>query len=35
MGDLKENNGVNFRISNATAAALNENADSFNLTVSY
>ena len=35
MGDLKENNGVDFRVSNATAAALNENADSFNLTVYY
>ena len=35
MGDLKENNGINFRISNATAAALNENAASFNLTVYY
>ena len=35
MGDLKENSGVNFRISNATAAALNENNDAFNLTVNY
>ena len=35
MGDLKENNGINFRVSNATAAALNENAASFNLTVYY
>jgi hypothetical protein len=35
MGDLKENNGVNFRVSNATAAALNENASSFKLTVYY
>jgi LysM repeat protein len=35
MGDLKENNGIDFRISNATAAALNENAASFNLTVYY
>ncbi len=35
MGSLKENNGINFRISNATAAALNENADAFNLTVYY
>ncbi len=35
MGSLKENSGVNFRISNATAAALNENADAFNLTIYY
>jgi LysM repeat protein len=35
MGDLKENTGINFRISNATAAALNLNAPAFNLSVSY
>jgi LysM repeat protein len=35
MGDLKENAGINFRISNATAAALNLNAPAFNLSVSY
>ncbi len=35
MGDLKENNGVDFFVSNATAAALNENTASFNLTVYY
>lgn len=35
MGDLKENSGINFRVSNATAAALNENNPSFNLTVYY
>jgi hypothetical protein len=29
MGDMKENAGINFRISNATAAALHENNDSF------
>jgi LysM repeat protein len=29
MGDMKENAGINFRISNATAAALHENSDSF------
>ncbi len=35
MGDLKENNGADFRVSNATAAALNENASSFNLNIYY
>lgn len=36
MGDLKDNAGVNFRISNATAAALHVNdAASFNLNVSF
>ena len=35
MGDLKENTGIDFRVSNATAAALNENAASFNLTIYY
>jgi LysM repeat protein len=35
MGDLKENAGINFRVSNATAAALHENNDSFNLNVSF
>lgn len=35
MGDLKENNGINFRISNATAAALNESSNAFNLDISY
>jgi LysM repeat protein len=36
MGDLKENAGINFRISNATAAALHVNdASSFNVSVSF
>ncbi|MFT4152417.1 LysM peptidoglycan-binding domain-containing protein [Parafilimonas sp.] len=36
MGDLKDNAGINFRISNATAAALHVNdAGSFNLNVSF
>jgi len=35
MNDLKENNNVDFRVSNATAAALHENSDAFNLTVYY
>lgn len=35
MGDLKENGSADFRISNATAAALNENAASFNLDIYY
>ena len=35
MGEMKENAGINFRISNATAAALHENSDSFNLNVSF
>ena len=35
MSDLKEGNDVDFRVSNATAAALNENNPSFNLTVNY
>ena len=36
MGDLKENKGVDFRVSNATAAALKENDDSsFNVSVSF
>lgn len=35
MGDLKENAGINFRVSNATAAALRENSDSFNINVSF
>lgn len=35
MGDIKDNEGINFRISNATASALNENTDSFNLSVAY
>ena len=36
MGDLKDNAGINFRISNATAAALHVNdAASFNLNVSF
>jgi LysM repeat protein len=35
MGDLKENSGINFRVSNATAAALHEDASSFNLNVSF
>lgn len=35
MGSLRENGGINFRVSNATAAALNENTDSFNLNVVY
>jgi LysM repeat protein len=35
MGDMKENAGINFRVSNATAAALHVNNDSFNLNVSF
>jgi hypothetical protein len=35
LGDLKDNAGISFRISNATAAALKENADSFNLNVAF
>lgn len=35
MGDLKENTGINFRVSNATAAALHINDQSFNLNVSF
>jgi len=35
MSDLKENSDVDFRVSNATAAALHENANAFNLTVYY
>jgi LysM repeat protein len=35
MGDMKENAGINFRVSNATAAALHESNDSFNLSVSF
>jgi LysM repeat protein len=35
MGEMKENAGINFRVSNATAAALHENNDSFNLNVSF
>ena len=35
MGDMKENNGINFRISDATAAALNENDQQFNLALTY
>lgn len=35
MNDLKESNNVDFRVSNATAAALHENTDAFNLTVYY
>ena len=35
MGDMKENSGINFRISNATAVALHEDASSFNLSVSF
>jgi len=35
MGDLKDNAGINFRVSNATAAALKEDATSFNLNVSF
>ncbi|MBV9961985.1 MAG: LysM peptidoglycan-binding domain-containing protein [Parafilimonas sp.] len=35
MGDLKDNAGINFRISNATAAALHEETSSFNLSVSF
>lgn len=35
MGDMKENSGVDFRVSDATAAALNENDQQFNLTVLY
>lgn len=35
MGDLKENSGADFRVSNATSAALNENNPAFNITVYY
>ena len=35
MGDLKENSGLTFRVSDATAAALKENTDQFNLTLTY
>jgi LysM repeat protein len=35
MSDLKEGNDVDFRVSNATAAALNENNPSFHLTINY
>ena len=35
MGDMKENAGINFRVSNATAAALHQNIDSFNLSVNF
>lgn len=35
MGDIKDNAGINFRVSNATAAALRENDDSFKVNVSY
>ena len=35
MGDLKDNAGINFRVSNATAAALHEDASSFNVSVSF
>ncbi len=35
MGDLKENAGINFRVSDATAAALHEDEPSFNVSVSF
>jgi len=35
MGDLKDNAGINFRVSNATAAALHVNEPSFNLNLSF
>ena len=35
MGDMKENSGLSFRVSDATAAALKENTDQFNLTLTY
>lgn len=35
MGDLKDNAGIDFRVSNATAAALHMNEPSFNLNVSF
>lgn len=35
MGDLKENQGINFRISNAAAMALNLNQDKFSIDVAY
>jgi len=35
MGDLKENAGINFRVSNAAAAALHVNDESFNVNVSF
>lgn len=35
MDDLKDNAGINFRVSNATAAALHESNDSFNVDISF
>ena len=35
LGDLKENSGISFRVSNATAAALRENTESFKVNVSF
>jgi LysM repeat protein len=35
MGDLKDNAGINFRVSDATAAALHESNSSFNVSVSF
>lgn len=35
MGDLKDNAGINFRVSNATAAALHLSDPSFNLNISF
>ncbi len=35
MGDLKDNAGINFRVSNATAAALHQDNTSFNLNISF
>ena len=35
MGDLKENQGINFRISNAAAMALDVQQDKFNIDISY
>ena len=35
LGDMKDNAGINFRVSNATAAALREDAASFNLNISF
>jgi len=35
LGDMKDNAGINFRVSNATAAALHEDNASFNVNVSF
>lgn len=35
LGDMKDNTGINFRVSNATAAALHEDNTSFNVNISF